>query len=240
MRTCILAAVLAALAVPAAAQDNSHDALVARHAAANGVPEALVRRVIMIETRGNARLVSKGNYGLMQIRLGTAQAMGYSGSAEGLLDADTNMTYAVKYLAGAYRAAGGNMDRAVHYYQRGYYAEAKAGGFTPYQTASVQPRPVVQAAPNVQLAPNAPLAPVVQPAPNARRGQSAVVVMQTNEPSKEVQVAVPVQRVRHGSRAAKPAVGVVDSKLSGALTFFADHSTQPVEKHPRRRKHPKT
>ena len=98
------------------------------------MPEALVRRVIMIETRGNARLVSKGNYGLMQIRLGTAHSMGYGGSAEGLLDADTNMTYAVKCLAGAYRAApAGNMDRAVHLYQRGYYAEAKAGGFSPYQ-----------------------------------------------------------------------------------------------------------
>ena len=43
----------------------------------------------------------------MQIRLGTARAMGYhGGSPQGLLDADTNMTYAVKYLAGAYRAAG--------------------------------------------------------------------------------------------------------------------------------------
>ena len=38
---------------------------------------------------------------------------GLSGSAEGLLDADTNMTYAVKYLAGAYRAAGCDPDRAI-------------------------------------------------------------------------------------------------------------------------------
>ena len=32
----------------------------------------LVRRVIHIESKGNPRVVSKGNYGLMQIRLGTA------------------------------------------------------------------------------------------------------------------------------------------------------------------------
>jgi hypothetical protein len=35
------------------------------------------------------------------------------------------MTYAVKYLAGAYHAAGGNQDRAVGFYARGYYYEAK-------------------------------------------------------------------------------------------------------------------
>jgi len=67
----------------------------------------------------------------MQIRLGTARAMGYSGSAAGLLDAQTNMTYAVRYLAGAYRAAGGNENRAVALYASGYYYQAKAQGFSP-------------------------------------------------------------------------------------------------------------
>jgi soluble lytic murein transglycosylase-like protein len=54
--------------------------------------------------------------------------MGYRGAVEGLLDADTNMTYAVKYLAGAYRVAGGNHDRAVRYYAAGYYYAAKRQG----------------------------------------------------------------------------------------------------------------
>ena len=110
-----------------------HDELIARHAAAHGVPESLIRRVINVESKGNARAVSKGNYGLMQIRLGTVRAMGYRGGVEGLLDANTNMTYAVKYLAGAYRAAGGNHDRAVMNYARGYYYQAKAQGFSPYE-----------------------------------------------------------------------------------------------------------
>jgi len=104
------------------------DALIARHAAANSLPEALVRRVITRESRGNARVVSRGNYGLMQIKLATARSMGYRGDAAGLLDADTNMTYAVKYLAGAYRVAGGNADREVHYYAAGYYYAAKRRG----------------------------------------------------------------------------------------------------------------
>jgi soluble lytic murein transglycosylase-like protein len=108
------------------------DGLAAEQAGAAGVPVSLVERVIRRESGGNPRAVSRGNYGLMQIRLGTARAMGYSGSASGLLDPQTNMTYAVRYLAGAYRAAGGNENRAVALYARGYYGAAKAHGFTPY------------------------------------------------------------------------------------------------------------
>jgi soluble lytic murein transglycosylase-like protein len=123
--------------VPATAQSQHRmpldangnlDAMIAKYASANNLPEALLRRVIKRESGGNPRVVSKGNYGLMQIRLGTARALGYRGSAAGLLDADTNMTYAVKYLAGAYRVANGNADRAVHYYAAGYYYAAKRSG----------------------------------------------------------------------------------------------------------------
>lgn len=108
------------------------DARIAAHAAANGVPLALARRVVKRESSGNPRAVSKGNYGLMQIRLGTARAMGYRGDARGLLDPEVNMTYAMRYLSGALRAAKGNHDRAVGLYARGYYYEAKAMGFSPY------------------------------------------------------------------------------------------------------------
>lgn len=111
------------------------DALIARHAAANNVPEELVRRIIKRESGGNPRVVSKGNFGLMQIKLATARGLGYRGTAAGLLDADTNMTYAVKYLAGAYQVAGGNHGRAVHYYAAGYYYAAKSKGM-PVRTAS--------------------------------------------------------------------------------------------------------
>ena len=115
-----------------AQEGGAYSALVASHAAAHGLPPSLVHRVIMRESRYNPRAVSKGNYGMMQIRLGTARAMGYRGDASGLLDPETNMTYAVRYLAGAYRAAGGNHDRAVSNYARGYYHSAKAQGFSPY------------------------------------------------------------------------------------------------------------
>ena len=105
------------------------DSLIARHAAANNLPEDLLRRVIKRESGGNPRVIYKGNYGLMQIKLATARAMGYRGTAAGLLDADTNMTYAAKYLAGAYHVAGGNTNRTVHYYAAGYYYAAKRKGY---------------------------------------------------------------------------------------------------------------
>jgi soluble lytic murein transglycosylase-like protein len=110
------------------------DGMVTSAAGAAGIPASLVERVIKRESGGNPRAVSRGNYGLMQIRLGTARAMGYSGDAAGLLDAQTNMTYAVRYLAGAYRAAGGNENRAVALYAHGYYDQAKAQGFSLYDS----------------------------------------------------------------------------------------------------------
>jgi hypothetical protein len=127
-----------ALMAPAGgAMAGPHDALITKHSAAYGVPESLVRRVIHIESKGNARVVSKGNYGLMQIRLGTAKSMGYRGSADGLLDADTNMTYAVKYLASAYRAAGCNEQRAINYYQRGFYKKPTSKCALPRQAPTL-------------------------------------------------------------------------------------------------------
>jgi soluble lytic murein transglycosylase-like protein len=108
------------------------DGMAVAQASANGVPLSLVERVIKRESGGNPRAVSRGNYGLMQIRLGTARAMGFSGSVAELLDPQVNMTYAVRYLAGAYRSAGGNENRAVALYARGYFYQAKAQGFSPY------------------------------------------------------------------------------------------------------------
>src|SRR5476651_1996379 len=104
------------------AQHTEIDALVATHAQANAVPEALVHRVIVRESRYEPGLVGRGGtIGLMQIKLATARGLGYTGDAAGLRDPNTNLTYAVKYLAGAYRAANGNHNRAVHFYAAGYY-----------------------------------------------------------------------------------------------------------------------
>jgi soluble lytic murein transglycosylase-like protein len=120
------AAVVLALAPMARAQHAEYDALVATHAKANHVPEALVHRVIVHESRYQPNLLGRGGtIGLMQIKLATARGLGYTGTAEGLRDPATNLTYAVKYLAGAFRAANGDHNRAMTYYASGYYYVAK-------------------------------------------------------------------------------------------------------------------
>lgn len=102
-------------------QAEKYKLMIALLARANGVPPSLVHRVIVRESGYNEHAVNSGNYGLMQIRLGTARALGYDGPPEGLLDPETNMTYAVRYLAGAYRAAHGDEDRAIVLYSSGYH-----------------------------------------------------------------------------------------------------------------------
>ena len=146
----VLGCAAAACALPAAASDRATiDALVAQHAKAHGVPEALVHRVIQRESSYNPRASSRGNLGLMQIRYDTARGMGYTGPASGLLDANTNLTYAVPYLANAYRVAGGSPDRAVSLYAGGYYYVAKRKGLLrELRTAASGPVSVKVAAPS--------------------------------------------------------------------------------------------
>jgi soluble lytic murein transglycosylase-like protein len=138
-------------------REGSHgglDALISRHAQMNGVPEALVHRVVIRESRYNARAIGRGGaMGLMQIKYSTARAMGYTGSPAGLLDPDTNLTYAVRYLAGAYRAAGGNASRAVAYYASGYHGRGVRQP-TPSQLAWARapaPRQVAWAQPSWEM-----------------------------------------------------------------------------------------
>ena len=116
------------VATAEAVSPSSLDGLIAKYAAHYDVPEALVRRVIVRESNYNAAARNGPYYGLMQISHATATGMGYRGAPGGLLDAETNLRYAVRYLAGAYLTAGGNEDQAVRFYARGYYYDAKRAG----------------------------------------------------------------------------------------------------------------
>ncbi|WP_084800069.1 lytic transglycosylase domain-containing protein [Bradyrhizobium sp. Ai1a-2] len=145
----LLAAVAAMLlGSPAQAQQRSqYEAMVAAHAQANLVPDTLVHRVIVRESKYQPNLVGRGGaIGLMQIKLATARGLGYRGDAAGLRDPETNLTYGIKYLAGAFRAAGGNHDRAVRYYAGGYYYAAKQQRLQHLKEAKAQARPTLAAA----------------------------------------------------------------------------------------------
>lgn len=103
-------------------------ALVRKYARLHGIPESLLHRVIQRESDYNPGARNGPYYGLMQILPQTARTMGYQGPPEGLLDAETNLMYAGKYLRGAWLVSGGSEERAVMWYAKGYYYEAKRLG----------------------------------------------------------------------------------------------------------------
>ena len=57
------------------------------------------------------------------------------GAAYRIHEKNPNLTYAVRYLAGAYKVADGNHDRAVSYYANGFYYAAKRKGLGQLTTA---------------------------------------------------------------------------------------------------------
>jgi len=112
----------------AAAGHGGLDSRIAHHAHLHQVPESLIHTAIRRESKYNPAAKHGPYWGLMQIRYDTARSMGYSGPANGLLDAETNLTYAVPYLANAYTVAGGDERRAIRLFASGYYYEAKRRG----------------------------------------------------------------------------------------------------------------
>src|SRR4051812_47048239 len=150
----VLAAAL--LSQPATALEAQKEAglegLIAQHAKSNGVPTDLVHSVIKRESRYNPRAVGRGGaMGLMQIKHGTARALGYAGTPAGLLSAETKLTYGVRYLAGAYKVANGDPNRAVAFFARGYYYDAKRKGMlASLASGKAQPVQAEAAVPDVQ------------------------------------------------------------------------------------------
>jgi soluble lytic murein transglycosylase-like protein len=102
---------------------GSYDTIITRYASTYGVPLSLAHAVIRVESnyRSDAR-GSAGEIGLMQIKPATARMMGYSGSAKGLFDPDTNIRYGMKYLARAHELGGGDTCGTILRYNAGHAA----------------------------------------------------------------------------------------------------------------------
>jgi len=103
-------------------------ALINKYAAIHQIPRELIHRVCIRESTHNPRARNGPYWGLMQILPQTARTMGHRGPPSDLLDAETNLKYAGKYLRGAWMVSGGDMDEAIGWYARGYYYEAKRLG----------------------------------------------------------------------------------------------------------------
>ncbi len=107
--------------------------LIATRAAEHGVPLALARAVITVESNFDPSVTgSAGEIGLMQIKPATARGIGYAGSSKALYDPDTNLRWGMKYLAGAYDLAGGDICGTIMRYQGGHYASHMTSASTSY------------------------------------------------------------------------------------------------------------
>lgn len=86
-----------------------------------GVNPSLGHAVVKVESMYNPRATGKGGYiGLMQLSYQTARGMGFRGSRQALYEPSANLQYGMRYLAEAYRKAGGNTCAAVSKYQGGH------------------------------------------------------------------------------------------------------------------------
>ncbi|MEM9344568.1 MAG: lytic transglycosylase domain-containing protein [Pseudomonadota bacterium] len=99
--------------------------LINQYADLYGVPRTLVHRVIQRESDYRPAARNGPYYGLMQILPATAENMGFVGAPSELLDAETNLRWAVKYLRGAWLLSYGDEATAAQWYARGYYYEAR-------------------------------------------------------------------------------------------------------------------
>ncbi len=102
--------------------------MIVEAASENEVPVSLVQRVVIRESTHRPEARNGPYYGLMQILPATARSMGFSGEPGDLLDPETNLKYAVRYLRGAWMVSDGDEQEAVMWYARGYYYEAKRKG----------------------------------------------------------------------------------------------------------------
>lgn len=98
--------------------------IVSRYASSYGVPVSLAHAVIRVESnyRPDAR-GKAGEIGLMQIKPATARMMGYSGSAKGLFNPETNIKWGIKYLAKAHELSGGTTCGTILKYNAGHGAK---------------------------------------------------------------------------------------------------------------------
>jgi len=68
-------------------------------AISHDVDPRIALALVDVESNFKPTASKDGNYGLMQVRYGTAVSMGYTGSVTGLMNPETNVEYGMRYLS---------------------------------------------------------------------------------------------------------------------------------------------
>ncbi|MGY3450494.1 lytic transglycosylase domain-containing protein [Bradyrhizobium sp. USDA 4353] len=95
--------------------------LIAKEAGRQGLAPEIAEAVMAVESGYNPDAVGgSGEIGLMQIMPSTARMLGFNGSTAELAVPETNIHYGVRYLAQAWRLAGGDLCTATMKYRAGH------------------------------------------------------------------------------------------------------------------------
>jgi soluble lytic murein transglycosylase-like protein len=94
--------------------------LVTIYAERHNVPLNLAHAVIYVESGYNPKVMgAKGEYGLGQIRCGTAKEMGFNGKCDDLHDPKNNLEFSMAYLRYALDLTENDTCKAASYYGSG-------------------------------------------------------------------------------------------------------------------------
>ncbi|SDR35641.1 Transglycosylase SLT domain-containing protein [Pseudovibrio sp. Tun.PSC04-5.I4] len=108
----------------AATKKSSYVKMIEKKAKKHGVPKSIAKAVVEVESNFNEKARGRaGEVGLMQIKPSTARGMGYRGSTRNLYSPENNLEWGMKYLAGAYKRAGGDLCGTILRYNAGHYAK---------------------------------------------------------------------------------------------------------------------
>jgi len=108
--------------VSAGSSNYSNEPLVqltADKAHQHNVPSSLAIAVVTLESNWDAKALSRGNYGLGQIKCGTARSVGFDGKCSALLQPDVNLEYSMKYMRMALDEAHDDQCTALTLYNQG-------------------------------------------------------------------------------------------------------------------------
>ncbi len=99
----------------------SFRAWIEKEVAGTGLAPDIAEAVMGVESGYNSRAIGGvGEIGLMQVLPSTARMLGFVGSNSELAVPETNIRYGVRYLAQAWRLAGGDLCTAVMKYRAGH------------------------------------------------------------------------------------------------------------------------
>jgi len=99
---------------PATGTSNQVVSMIKSMAPQYGVPTWFALRIAKVESNYNPRVRGRaGEYGVYQIKCGTARGLGFSGGCSQLADARTNIRWGLTHLQMALKSSSGNLKLAA-------------------------------------------------------------------------------------------------------------------------------